>query len=279
MKSRKKYGLIGHPISHSLSPALFRAGFGDLYNYDLIETVDFKEAYSRFMNEYDAVNVTAPFKEKACRKADILSDECKIIGACNVLKKTEDGVLAANTDYLGVMQSLLPYQKEGKFKPITMVVGCGGAGKAAAYAALKLGNIVMIVNRDVEKARNFAEWLWNKTDKKIPVIASPLSYFCRGFKAAGTIIYTLPVAIPQIEELKKRHIQGGIFRKEPKIILEANYNNPTFTPSLQSAMTEVNEQIQFISGHEWLLHQAVSAYEIFTEHTPNIDEMVRLYKK
>ena len=106
MKSKKKYGLIGHPISHSLSPALFRAGFGDLYNYDLIETEDFKEAYSRFTNEYDAVNVTAPFKEKACRKADILSEECKVIGACNVLKKTEDGVLAANTDYLGVMQSL-----------------------------------------------------------------------------------------------------------------------------------------------------------------------------
>ena len=97
-----KFGLIGHPIAHSLSPALFRAGYDGRYQYDLIETPDFEQAYERFIREYDGVNVTAPFKELAFRKADILSEECRRIGAANLLIKTPEGVKAYNSDYLGV---------------------------------------------------------------------------------------------------------------------------------------------------------------------------------
>ena len=98
-----KFGLIGHPIAHSLSPALFRAGYDGRYQYDLIETPDFEQAYERFIREYDGVNVTAPFKELAFRKADILSEECRRIGAANLLVKTPEGVKAYNSDYRGVM--------------------------------------------------------------------------------------------------------------------------------------------------------------------------------
>ena len=97
-----KFGLIGHPIAHSLSPALFKAGYDGRYPYDLIETPDFEEAYQIFLNEYDGINVTAPFKELAVQKADILSEECRIIGATNLLVKTTEGIKAYNSDYLGV---------------------------------------------------------------------------------------------------------------------------------------------------------------------------------
>ena len=101
MKHRR-FGLIGHPIAHSLSPALFRAGYDDRYPYDLIETPDFEQAYQRFIKEYDGINVTAPFKELAFKKADILSEECRRIGAANLLVKTPEGVKAYNSDYMGV---------------------------------------------------------------------------------------------------------------------------------------------------------------------------------
>ena len=97
-----KFGLIGYPIEHSLSPTLFKAGYDGLYPYDLIETADFEEAYSIFLKEYDGINVTAPFKELAIKKADILSEECQRIGATNLLIKTADGIVAHNSDYLGV---------------------------------------------------------------------------------------------------------------------------------------------------------------------------------
>ena len=97
-----KFGLIGHPIAHSLSPALFKAGYDGRYPYELIETADFEEAYERFLEGYNGINVTAPFKELAFAKADILSPECKTIGATNLLVKTPEGIKAYNSDYLGV---------------------------------------------------------------------------------------------------------------------------------------------------------------------------------
>ena len=119
-----KFGLIGHPIAHSLSPALFKAGYDGRYPYDLIETPDFEEAYQRFLYDYDGINVTAPFKELAVQKADILSEECRIIGATNLLVKTTEGIKAYNSDYLGVrlwlsgavqgLESVLPPWPQGE---------------------------------------------------------------------------------------------------------------------------------------------------------------------
>ena len=50
-----KFGLIGHPIEHSLSPTLFKAAYDGKYQYDLIQTSDFEEAYRRFLEEYDGI--------------------------------------------------------------------------------------------------------------------------------------------------------------------------------------------------------------------------------
>lgn len=276
MKSKQKYGLIGDPIKHSLSPALFRAGFGGLYDYDLIEGKDFEKSYETFLNEYKAINVTAPFKELAYSKAEIISPECEVIGACNVLKKTDDGILAANTDYLGIMKALLPYHNTEKIKPITMVVGCGGAGKAAAYAARILGNDVIILNRDINKAEDFAQKLLDNVSGISTVTAASISDFCRYFRLAGTIIYTLPLAIPQLKELKRTDIQGGLFKKLPKVILEANYLNPSFTTERLSELQTINPKIKYASGKEWLVYQAVEAYEIFTGEVPNIQKMMNV---
>lgn len=276
MKNKQKYGLIGDPIKHSLSPALFRAGFGGLYDYDLIEGKDFEKSYETFLNEYKAINVTAPFKELAYSKAEIISPECEVIGACNVMKKTKDGILAANTDYLGIMKTLLPYHNTEKIKPITMIVGCGGAGKAAAYAARILGNDVIILNRDINKAEDFAQKLLDNVSGISTVTAASLSDFCRYFRLAGTIIYTLPLAIPQLKELKHTDIQGGLFKKLPKVILEANYLNPSFTTERITELKAINPKISYASGKEWLVYQAVEAYEIFTGEVPNIQKMMNV---
>ena len=98
-----KFGLIGHPIEHSLSPALFKAGYGGKYPYDLIITKDFEEAYKTFLEGYDGINVTAPFKELALRKADIISEECRLVGATNLLIKTPEGIAAYNSDFRGLI--------------------------------------------------------------------------------------------------------------------------------------------------------------------------------
>lgn len=270
LNSDQKYGLIGHPINHSLSPVLFRSGFNGLYRYDLIETDDFESAVKRFMNEYTGINITAPFKEKAFKKAQITSEECLICGSCNILKKTPEGIYAANTDYIGVIKSLINEPAYLKVRPHALIIGCGGAGKAAAFAACELGNEVTILNRDLTKAREFAEKL-RSHNPSYRIEAKSLSSLNKYFRKAGIIIYTLPVSC--ISGLDKRDIRGGLLRKQEKIILEANYKDPSFTNEILTDLKSINPGIVYISGKEWLLHQAVEAFEIFTGEKPDIEKM------
>ena len=256
-----KFGLIGHPIEHSLSPALFKAGYGGMYPYDLIITEDFEEAYRRFLDEYDGINVTAPFKELALRKADIVSEECRLVGATNLLIKTPEGIAAYNSDFRGliaIFKGLKGDEKRTPFHPLSdhektiLIVGAGGAGKAAKAAAEAMGYETTVINRT----------------QYSPEIKA-LSSFTEEFKKADIVIYNLPVRIPEIDMLTKADLCPG----KEKVILEANYRNPSFDNGSIQRMVTMNPLIRYIDGREWLLQQAVTGYELFTGKTPDCKAM------
>ena len=290
----KRFGLIGHPIAHSLSPVLFKAGYDGRYPYELIETADFEEAYARFLEGYDGINVTAPFKELAYAKAEILTDECKTIGATNLLVKTPEGIKAYNSDYLGVRMWLEidvlsacekratplaagtgewlrnspvdcfnePARSEGVggvlFAADThrmgkaLIVGLGGAGKAAAAAAESLGMEVIRMNRTI------------KDD-----MTRSLDDFTECFREADIIIYNIPTAISALNELTDNDFTPG----KPKFIMEANYKNPSFDEGLIDRMKRANPLVEYTGGRTWLLYQAVTGYEIFTGEKPDLAMM------
>ncbi len=275
-----KFGLIGHPIAHSLSPALFKAGYDGKYPYELIETGDFEDAYRRFLDSYEGINVTAPFKELAYAKADILSEECKVIKATNLLVKTPEGIKAYNSDYLGVRRWLSEVAEGLKRTPPTpsswapppaargvarfsnslplhtaikvLIVGLGGAGKAAAAAAESLGMEVIRMNRTVRDE-----------------YTRPLSDFRECFREADIIIYNIPAAIPELEELTDSDFTPG----RAKHIMEANYRNPSFGEGLIRKMKASNPLAEYTGGKTWLLYQAVTGYEIFTGEKPDLQRM------
>ena len=248
-----RFGLIGYPIVHSLSPALFKAGYEGRYPYELIEGEDFEESYRKFLEEYDGINVTAPFKELAFAKADILSPECESVGATNLLVKTPLGVKAFNSDFLGVRMWLEEVAAEVLTEKISvLIVGLGGAGKAAAAAAESLGMKVVRMNRTVrdEKTR-------------------PLDDFKECFKEADIIIYNIPTAIQALNELTDKDFTPG----KPKFILEANYKDPSFGKEILAKMQTANPLARYTGGKTWLLYQAVTGYEIFTGEKPDLAGM------
>lgn len=281
-----KFGLIGHPIGHSLSPALFKAGYDGRYPYHLIETEDFEEAYRRFINEYDGINVTAPFKELAYAKADILSEECRLTGATNLLIKTPEGVKAYNSDFLGVrmwLQNLPLARKDGESllrsipqsgisegdktdNVIVLIAGCGGAGKAAAAAAVTLGMHCIIMNRNRTKAEALSERL---TSNGYQTEVRDIKDFKECFRKADIVIYNIPTAISQLTELTDEDFTPG----KAKHILEANYKDPSFHKELIMRMREANPQAAYTEGRTWLLNQAVTGYEIFTGEKPDLAHM------
>lgn len=250
----KKFGLIGHPIEHSLSPTLFRAGYDGRYPYELIQTSDFEEAYARFLAGYDGINVTAPFKELAIRKADILSDECKVIGATNLLIKTPDGIKAYNSDYLGIRLwiSMLSDGLKSMLPPKVLIVGTGGAGKAAGQAARSLGCEVVLMNRT-----QYSEDI------------RPLSEFREAFRDADVVIYNLPVRLAGLEQFSSEDFTEG----KAKYILEANYRNPSFDKDLIQRLQAIHPKVEYTRGEIWLLLQALTGYEIFTGEKPDLEKM------
>lgn len=255
-----KFGLIGHPIEHSLSPALFKAGYNGLYPYDLIITEDFEEAYRRFMDGYDGINVTAPFKELALRKADIISEECRLVGAANILIKSPQGITAYNSDFRGLVAMFRGLKGDcplSDHEKTVLIVGAGGAGKAAKAASEALGYETTVINRTQ----------YNPEIK-------PLSAFREEFRKADIVIYNLPVRIPEIDMLTETDLCPG----KEKVILEANYRNPSFDNELIQRMVDVNPLISYIDGREWLLQQAVTGYELFTGETPDYEAMKEVIK-
>ena len=267
----KKFGLIGYPISHSLSPALFKAAYNGKYIYDLIEIEDFETAYQKFLDEYAVINVTAPFKEPAFQKADVVSEDCKAIGATNILMKRDDGkIVAGNSDHLGVSGAIAECISNGTdITKVALIVGCGGAAKAAAYATCKDGYKTIILNRSFDKAHEFAESLKNTCG--FDVEAKPMTEFCECFRKAGVIVYTLPLHVPALNQLSEDDIKG--VPAAAKILLEANYKDPSFSAAYIEGLRKVNPALVYIHGKEWLLHQAVGAYKSFTGEDPNIENM------
>ena len=238
----KRFGLIGHPVAGSFSPKLFAAAYGGRYAYDLMEGADFGASWQRFLDEYDGINITAPFKESAFRAVDALSDDARLCGAVNLAVKTQDGIVGYNTDVDGVV---LAVREAGLPVSEALIVGCGGAGHAAAVAAMRLGCRVTLANRTPARAAALAEDLdcdWIPADD-----LSALS--------PDLVIYTVPGSMDSFPDFP-----GAV-------ILEANYR----TPCLEGRGKA------YISGLRWLLYQAVAGYEIFTGETPDADAMFRIF--
>ncbi len=146
----KKFALIGHPVAGSLSPVLIKAAYQGRYTYDLVDREHFEEAWDVFVQEYDGINVTAPFKQDAFAKVDFLDPQAQATGAVNLVIPRSGGYAGYNTDVDGVLVAL---RETGLSFADALVVGNGGAARAAVYAARALGCTVTVCGRSVEEYR------------------------------------------------------------------------------------------------------------------------------
>lgn len=110
-----KLGLLGYPISHSLSPKLYEKFLGtELSSYELFsfEKPSDIPALSFFAGKLDGLNITSPYKTHFMNEIIVESDLVKSIGAVNTLAFTDNGVFGTNTDLLAVVEILKNYLNE-----------------------------------------------------------------------------------------------------------------------------------------------------------------------
>lgn len=153
----KRYILIGHPVGHSVSPAIHGAAYrclGVSAEYTLRDApteADVKSEIDRLRRgEIAGANVTVPWKQVALRAADVLDDSARVTRAANVLSRNEAGqVVAYNTDARGLADELeLALSELGPVPPerdTALVVGSGGAALAAVAACGYAGFARVIV--------------------------------------------------------------------------------------------------------------------------------------
>ncbi len=185
-------------------------------------------------------NVTTPFKEDVIEYLDKLSPEAERIAAVNTIINRNGELTGYNTDPAGITGSLFeagidPGQRK------CLVIGAGGAGKAAALGLVNAGADVLIANRSALKAKDYA--------KNIGCSSTSLEDAITKLKSFDILVLTIP---PGIYPFNKDQIHPG------HIIVDANYRSPSSTSLIDWFSCKI------VKGDRWLLHQAVEAYRLFT---------------
>lgn len=159
----KRLAVLGHPVGHSRSPvmhtaALVELGLADEWSYSALDLApdEFEPRVRAMPGEgFVGANVTVPHKGAALALADSLSETAREIGAANTLSFNGAEIHADNTDAQGLLDAL-PGPVAGKR---TLVLGAGGAARAAVWALAREGAEVEVWNRTALRAEHLCEEL------------------------------------------------------------------------------------------------------------------------
>ncbi|HPU78914.1 shikimate dehydrogenase [Accumulibacter sp.] len=159
-----RYGVFGHPVTHSKSPAIhaaFAAQCGHDLSYEaILAPLDgFADSLCAFVAAGGrGANVTVPFKEEACRLATRLTPRAAQAGAVNTLAFDSSGMLGDNTDGAGLLRDLsnnLGCRITGQR---LLLLGAGGAARGVVGPLLEARPAALVIaNRTAARAADLAE--------------------------------------------------------------------------------------------------------------------------
>jgi 3-dehydroquinate dehydratase/shikimate dehydrogenase len=257
----KVYGVAGNPIRSSLSPIMMNTAFRrETVNAvylalqanklsDLLKLVD--------EIPIQGISVTMPLKQEIMahlEKTDPLSAK---IGACNTVLRAQDGKLYGfNTDVAGITG---PLEKRLSLRGAkVLVLGAGGAARAAVFGLRDKGAEVFILNRTSETAQKLARQSGSKTIKKDAVAKTSFDVIIN-----ATPIGMAGIKAPQLLEAKDLNT---------KLVFDLVYN-PLETPLLRMAR---QKGIPIVTGIEMFVQQGARQFEIFTGKPAPEEEMLRV---
>jgi 3-dehydroquinate dehydratase / shikimate dehydrogenase len=257
----KIYGVAGNPIKSSLSPVMMNTAFRrETVNAVYLALQANKIAdLLKLVQEIpiQGLSVTMPLKQEIMahlEKTDPLSAK---IGACNTVLRAQDGKLYGfNTDVAGIIG---PLEKRMSLRGAkALVLGAGGAARAAVFGLRDKGADVCILNRTAETAAKLAKQSGSKVMKKEALAKTPFD----------VIINATPIGMAgqkgaQVLEAKDLNT---------KLVFDLVYN-PVETPLLRLAR---QQSIPIITGVEMFVHQGARQFEIWTGKPAPEEEMLRV---
>lgn len=264
-------GLLGLPVSHSLSPAMHNAAFKAagldfVYACFPVEPEHLADAIKglRSLN-FAGANITIPHKSSVLPLVDEVSEEAQKIGAVNTIVNQGGRLVAHNTDVYGFLRSLGEKGAQVVGGRI-VIVGAGGVARAMAFgAALKGASEILLTDVISGKADALAaDVRLAVSGVHIEVVAGDSDRFRNALSEASIIANATPLGMRESDPCplsaeRMRAISGGAF------IFDAVYSRWE-TPLLRCAR---EMGLTYIGGLDMLLYQGVRAFELWTGVRPD----------
>jgi 3-dehydroquinate dehydratase/shikimate dehydrogenase len=261
----KVYGVAGNPVGSSLSPLMMNTAFRrETVNavYLALQTAKADDLFKLAREiPIQGLSITMPLKQDVMpllERTDPLSAK---IGAVNTILRAQDGKFYGfNTDVAGVVA---PLERRLPLKGAkVLVIGAGGAARAAVFGCRDKGAEVFILNRTPETAQKLAKQSGAKTIKREAVAKTTFDVIINAtpLGMAGNTGKNTPASPLEAAELNARYVFDLVY-------------NPVETPLLRLAR---QKGIAVITGVEMFVQQGARQFEIWTGKPAPEEEMLRV---
>jgi len=243
--------LFGHPVAHSLSPAMHNAAFKALglphrYGARDVEPGGLSDVILRLRRE-DALgaNVTIPHKEATARLVDEVVEDARAIGAVNTIVRRGSRLIGHNTDAYGFERSLGDGLSAGR----VLLLGAGGGARACALVLLRRGLAVDVASRTRARAEELARSIESDGRR-----ATAVEWPARGTALPqAAVVNATPLGLAGEDPL------AGIAL--PRVVVDIVPTREE-TPLVRRAREA--QDVVVVDGLSMLLHQAARSFELWT---------------
>ena len=273
-----RFGLVGHPLGHSISPGIHAAALrsaglvGEYRLYPVDPMPGGEKTLIRLLDavrtgELDGLNITIPHKQLILPFLDRLNTSADRIGAVNTVYRQDSNLIGENTDAPGFMADVL--DELSGFPEKAIILGAGGAARAVLCALMEQNCEVFLASRRITQAEQVVEQYRMKFDPRARLSAIPLERKSLRAITDGEclIVNTTPVGMypdvdcsPWPEELSF---------PDNAVVYDTVYN-PRETRLVSDAR---NAGLRAISGLGMLVQQAGLSFSCWTGVAAPIQEM------
>ncbi len=266
-----RYAVIGYPLGHTISPAFQQAAFDHLNidaRYEAIETPP--DQLSHRLDELrsgrlSGLNVTIPHKTGIVAGLDRVTDTARLTGAVNTVTATGDGLEGDNTDVAAIEEVLNRSNVPTGID--CLLVGAGGAARAAIVALSRRGDTVTVANRTLSRAEQIVREL--APDYGFSTIALDSPSLTALARDSRLIVNTTSIGMqggpaPHRSPLPDEAFHAG------QTVFDIVYR-PATTPLLAGA---ARAGAECLGGLEMLILQGAHSFQIWTGREPPFDIML-----